>query len=137
MKKVFISVPILLLVLLLWYLFMKPQDYQVSFKAKAIPGTIYETAKVWNMGFDSVVPLQFESPTHFKQTIVVNDSVHVYEWDITPIHDSLSEVTVNIKDLDHSLKNKVSVPFSDTDFEKGAQSPHKVQWIFERSFERF
>ncbi|WP_108422623.1 GyrI-like domain-containing protein [Flagellimonas amoyensis] len=121
MKKVFISVPILLLVLLLWYLFIKPQDYQVSFKAKAIPGTIYETVKAWNMGFDSVVPLQFESPTHFEQTIVVNDSVHVYEWDITPIHDSLSEVTVNIKDLDHSLKNKVSVPFSDTDFEKGTR----------------
>ncbi|MDC6385077.1 AraC family transcriptional regulator [Flagellimonas taeanensis] len=121
MKKVFISVPILLLVLLLWYLFIKPQDYQVSFKAKAIPGTIYETVKAWNMGFDSVVPLQFESPTHFEQTIVVNDSVHVYEWNITPIHDSLSQVKVNIKDPEHTLKNKVSVPFSDTNLEKGAR----------------
>lgn len=121
MKKVFISVPILLLVLLLWYLFIKPQDYQVSFKAKAIPGTIYETVKAWNMGFDSVVPLQFESPTHFEQTIVVNDSVHVYEWNITPIHDSLSQVKVNIKDSEHTLKNKVSVPFSDTDLEKGVR----------------
>lgn len=121
MKKVFISVPILLLVLLLWYLFIKPQDYQVSFKAKAIPGTIYETVKAWNMGFDSVVPLQFESPTHFEQTIVVNDSVHVYEWNITPIHDSLSQVKVNIKDPEHTLKNKVSVPFSDTDLEKGVR----------------
>lgn len=121
MKKVFISIPILLLVLLLWYLFIKPQDYQVSFKAKAIPGTIYETVKAWNMGFDSVVPLQFESPTHFEQTIVVNDSVHVYEWNITPIHDSLSQVKVNIKDPEHTLKNKVSVPFSDTDFEKGSR----------------
>lgn len=121
MKKVFISVPILLLVLLLWYLFIKPQDYQVSFKAKAIPGTIYETVKAWNMGFDSVVPLQFESPTHFEQTIVVNDSVHVYEWNITPIHDSLSQVKVNIKDPEHTLKNKVSVPFSDTNLEKGVR----------------
>ncbi|SFB66777.1 hypothetical protein SAMN04487891_101166 [Flagellimonas taeanensis] len=121
MKKVFISVPILLLVLLLWYLFIKPQDYQVSFKTKAIPGTIYETVKAWNMGFDSVVPLQFESPTHFEQTIVVNDSVHVYEWNITPIHDSLSQVKVNIKDPEHTLKNKVSVPFSDTDLEKGVR----------------
>ncbi|WP_318343578.1 GyrI-like domain-containing protein [Flagellimonas baculiformis] len=121
MKKVFISIPILLLVLLLWYLFIKPQDYQVSFKAKAIPGTIYETVKAWNMGFDSVVPLQFESPSHFEQTIVVNDSVHVYEWNITRIHDSLSQVKVNIKDPEHTLKNKVSVPFSDTDFEKGSR----------------
>lgn len=121
MKKVFISIPILLLVLLLWYLFIKPQDYQVNFKAKAIPGTIYETVKAWNMGLDSVVPLQFESPTHFEQTIVMNDSVHVYEWNITPIHDSLSQVKVNIKDPENTLKNKVSVPFSDTDFEKGSR----------------
>ncbi|KAB5489367.1 MULTISPECIES: GyrI-like domain-containing protein [Flagellimonas] len=121
MKKVFISIPILLLVVLLWYLFIKPQDYQVNFKAKAIPGTIYETVKAWNMGLDSVVPLRFESPTHFEQTIVMNDSVHIYEWNITPIHDSLSQVKVNIKDPENTLKNKVSVPFSDTDFEKGSR----------------
>lgn len=121
MKKVFISIPILLLVVLLWYLFIKPQDYQVNFKAEAIPGTIYETVKAWNMGLDRVVPLRFESPTHFEQTIVMNDSVHIYEWNITPIHDSLSQVKVNIKDPENTLKNKVSVPFSDTDFEKGSR----------------
>ncbi len=121
MRKILILVPVLLLVLLLWYLFLKPQDYQVNFKTKAIPGTIYETVKAWNMGFDSVVPIKFESPTHFEQTVVVNDSVHVYEWHISPVHDSLSEVEVNIKDPGNTLNNKISIPFSDTDFEKGAR----------------
>lgn len=77
---------------------LKPQDYQVNFKAKAIPGTIFETVKAWNQGFDSIVPVDYISPSHFKQTIFVNDSVHVYEWEINPVHDSLSEVQVNIKD---------------------------------------
>lgn len=124
MKKIFtfiLFIPALLLVSLLWYLFLKPQDYQVNFKAKAIPGTIYETVKAWNKGMDSVVPIEFESLEHFKQVLVVNDSVHEYEWKISPIHDSLSEVTVNIKDPAHTLGNKISVPFSDTDFEKGAR----------------
>nr|WP_321415927.1 AraC family transcriptional regulator [uncultured Allomuricauda sp.] len=105
----------------LWYLFLKPQDYQVNFKAEAIPGTIFETVKAWNQGFDSVVPLNYESPSHFEQTIISNDSIYAYNWKITRIHDSLSEVQVNIKDRAHSLGNRLSVPFSDTDFEKGSR----------------
>lgn len=122
MKK-FISITVaVLLAALLWYVFLKPQDYQVNFEAKAIPGTIFETVKAWNQGFDSIVPIQFESVDHFEQTIITKDSVYQYEWKITPVHDSLSKVTVNIKDLDHSLRNKLTVPFSDTNFEKGARA---------------
>lgn len=105
----------------MWYLFLKPQDYQVNFKAKAIPGTIFETVKAWNQGFDSVVSVDYISPSHFKQTILVNDSVHVYEWEINSVHDSLSEVQVNIKDAEHSVSNRLTVPFSDTNFEKGSR----------------
>ncbi len=106
---------------ILWYLFLKPQDYQVNFKAKAIPGTIFETVKAWNQGFDSVIPVDYISPSHFKQTVFVNDSVHMYEWEINPVHDSLSEIQVNIKDQDYSFNNRLTIPFSDTDFEKGSR----------------
>jgi effector-binding domain-containing protein len=106
---------------ILWYFVLKPQDYQVNFKAKAIPGTIFESVKAWNQGFDSVIPLDYESPRHFRQTILVNDSLQVFEWEIQKVHDSLSEVQVNITDLDHSFNNRLAVPFSDTDFEKGSR----------------
>ncbi len=121
MRKIFIAVLSFIITALFWYLFLKPQDYQVSFKAKAIPGTIYETVKAWNETLDSFAPIEYKSLTDFKQTLVFNDSVHIYEWNITPIHDSLSEVEVNIKDWDHSFMNKIKVPFMDTDFEKGSQ----------------
>ncbi|WP_375587684.1 GyrI-like domain-containing protein [Flagellimonas aurea] len=121
MRKIISIILALVVGVILWYLFLKPQDYQVNFKAKAIPGTIYETVKAWNKGFDSIIPLDYNSPSHFKQTIFVNDSVHVYNWEITRVHDSLSEVQVNIKDLSHSLGNRLSIPFSDTDFEKGSR----------------
>jgi len=121
MRKIISIILALVVGVILWYLFLKPQDYQVNFKAKAIPGTIFETVKAWNKSFDSIVPVDYISPSHFKQTIFVNDSVHVYEWEINPVHDSLSEVQVNIKDQDHSLNNRLAVPFSDTDFEKSSR----------------
>ncbi|MEZ4809481.1 MAG: AraC family transcriptional regulator [Allomuricauda sp.] len=121
MKKVFITVLALIILLLLWYLFLKPQDYQVSFKAKANPGTIYETVKAWNISLENDVPVKYESLTDFTQQLVRNDSVYSYHWEIDPVHDSLSQITVNIKDRDHSLMNKIMVPFSDTDFEKGSR----------------
>lgn len=121
MRKISSIILALLVGVILWYLFLKPQDYQVNFKAKAIPGTIFETVKAWNQGFDSVSPIRYKSPRHFEQTIFVNDSTHVYEWEIDPIHDSLSAVQVNIKDLHNSLNNRLAVPFADTDFEKGSR----------------
>ncbi|MCB0373794.1 MAG: AraC family transcriptional regulator [Muricauda sp.] len=121
MRKVFSIFIAVALAALLWYFFLKPQDYKVNFEAKAIPGTIYETVKAWNQGLDSVLPIDFESPEHFKQTVMANDSVHVYEWSVSPINDSVSKVSVSIIDPEHSFNNKLAVPFSDTDFEKGAR----------------
>ncbi|MBO0321368.1 GyrI-like domain-containing protein [Muricauda sp. CAU 1633] len=121
MRKISILVLTLVVFALLWYLFLKPQDYQVNFKAKTIPGTIYETVKAWNKTLNDSATVSYESLTHFQQNLAINDSVHIYEWDITPINDSLSQIKVNIKDPDNSFANKIKVPFSDTDFEKGSR----------------
>lgn len=121
MKKIISITLAVLFAALLWYFFLKPQDYRVSFEAKAIPGTIFETVKAWNQSFDSILPIDFESQEHFTQIVVANDSVHTYEWSLSPLNDSVSKVVVNIKDADHSFHNKLQVPFSDTDFEKGSR----------------
>ena|SRR5690606_25817340 len=121
MRKTLMTIAGLVMALVLWYLLIKPQDYQVRFQARAIPGTIYETVKAWNKTQDSVLPIGYGDPARFQQTLVVGDSLHVYDWRIERIHDSLSLVRVNIKDPEHRLANKLSVPFSDTDLEKGAR----------------
>lgn len=122
MKKILPVGTGLLLALVLWYLFLKPQDYLVRFEAQAIPGTIYESVKAWNMTLDSVLPMEYgEEPTRFRQQVFMGDSLHIYDWKITRIHDSLSKVRVNIKDPANSLWNKIAVPFSDTDLEKGSR----------------
>ncbi|NAY92059.1 AraC family transcriptional regulator [Muricauda sp. JGD-17] len=121
MKKFFIAFGALITLTIFWYLFLKPQDYQVSFKVKALPGTVYETVKAWNLTLDNPQPIKYVSLSNFEQTITIKDSIHVYKWNISSIHDSLSQVKVNISDPDHSLMNKIKIPFSDTDFEKGAR----------------
>lgn len=121
MRKILSIVVALFLVSMIWYLFIKPQDYQVSFNARTIPGTIYESVKAWNRTLDSFAPVEFDSPMHFTQKVFANDSVHLYDWEITKVHDSLSKVTVNITDEENSLQNKLDVIFSDNDFEKGSR----------------
>ncbi len=121
MKKLFVAIGALIVLALVWYLFLKPQDYQVNFKVKTLPGIVYETVKTWNQTLDNPKPITFNSLNNFTQEVSINDSIHVYEWNVAAIDDSLSQIKVDIFDKDHSLMNKIQIPFSDTDFEKGSR----------------
>lgn len=117
-KKIIIFVGIILLVGFIWYLFLKPYDYLVTFKAKTFPGTINQTIKIWNSTMPDSEILGQEGILALTQRLHFGDSTHIYDWKITAVNDSLSKVRVYVKDPNHSLMNKVSIPFSDTDFEK-------------------
>jgi len=121
MRKTLLIITGLVLAILSWYFFVKPQDYQVRFQAKAIPGTIYETVKAWNRTQDSVMPFGYGDPNRFEQRLWIGDSLHIYDWRIERIHDSLSQVKVNIKDPEHRLANRLSVLFFRKDLKNGAQ----------------
>ncbi|WP_420603925.1 GyrI-like domain-containing protein [Flagellimonas sp.] len=118
MKKVLISIVAIIIIALSWYLFIKPQDYQVNFKVKTTPGTINQAVKAWNTSMGDFKSIEQQSLNNFIQQLAFNDSVHEYHWNVSPINDSLSQVKVNIKDAENSLTNKIQIPFSDTDFEK-------------------
>ncbi|WP_420320530.1 GyrI-like domain-containing protein [Flagellimonas sp.] len=120
MKKVLLSILAILLLALVWYLFIKPSDYTVRFEAKTFPGAINQTIKLWDQTQDTVVSVSQEGDDiyHLTQKIKFGDSIHIYNWEMQAITDSTSKVKVNIHDENHSLANKITVPFSDTDFEK-------------------
>lgn len=119
MKKILWALITLLIIAILWYLFIKPSDYTIRFEAKTFPGAINQTLKLWDKSLDVVDPISQNGDLyHLTQRIMFNDSVHVYDWNIVPLTDSTSRVKVNIRDEKHSLSNKLSVPFSNTDFEK-------------------
>ena len=118
MKRIPALILIALLAALLWYLFIKPFDYRVSFEVKANTGTVNQTIKIWNTSLEAGKMLGQRGLEELTQQIKFGDSTHIYEWNLSAIHDSLTKVVVYAKDAEHSLANKISLPFSDTNFEK-------------------
>ena len=102
---------------LLWYFFIKPQDYQVRVTAKSNAGVINQALKAWSKTLPKASLRQVNDMNHLEQIISFGDSTHIYEWNINALTDSTSHIVVDIKDVDHSLKNKFYIPFTDTDFE--------------------
>jgi effector-binding domain-containing protein len=115
MKKTIFGILIALLAALAGYLFVYPYDYVVRFEANTFPGTINQSIKLWHKtaGVPGTHVIQ-EDMYHLEQQVQAGDSVHLYSWEITPLTDSTSKVAVRIKDRDHSLKNKLLVPFGET-----------------------
>ena len=108
---------------LIWYLFLKPSDYIIRFEAKANAGTINQTLKLWDQTLDIVEKIsQQENLYHLKQKVQFGDSIHEYIWNIQPLTDSTSKVIVGVRDTKHSLKNKIQVPFTETNFVKRSKA---------------
>lgn len=121
MRKVITVITAVISIALIWYFFIKPQDYQIRVIAKTFPGTINQSLKAWNTSLSNSTIVQLKDLKHLKQTIVSGDSTHTYFWNITSINDSTSQLKVDVIDIDNSFKNKLSIPFTDTNFEKGSR----------------
>ncbi|WP_437369619.1 GyrI-like domain-containing protein [Maribacter litoralis] len=121
MKKGITIIITVVSIILLWYFLIKPQDYQIRVTAKTFPGTVNQSLKAWNNSLENASIIQLEDLEQLKQSIVTGDSIHTYIWNISPINDSTSQLKVDVIDIDHSFKNKLSIPFADTNFEKGSR----------------
>ncbi|GMN09877.1 hypothetical protein MTsPCn9_19200 [Croceitalea sp. MTPC9] len=117
MKKSFMVITVIVTVGIIWYLFFKPFDYLITFKANTSPGTIKQTVKAWGKINDVEIIEQKENYSLVQQSRH-QDSTIIYDWQIKGINDSTSKVKVRIKDLNHSIANKVYIPFSETILEK-------------------
>ncbi len=119
MKKLGYTALGILLIGLIWYLFIKPYDYTIRFKANTFPGAINQMLKQWDPKTGTIAKIEQNGSIYqLTQQMAFNDSIHRYEWNIQPLTDSTSRVQVNVTDINHSFSNKIKVPFSDTDFEK-------------------
>lgn len=103
---------------LIWYLLIKPHDYVVRFKTKASSGTVNQLIKFWIGQKEDAEFIAQKNLSDFSHNIRFNDSTFIYRWKVEPMNDSISRVKVYVVDSDHSLGNRVTLPFSETDFEK-------------------
>lgn len=119
MKKVLSVILFLAIAALVWYLFINPYDYRVSFKANTFAGAINQTIKTWDKTKNTVEPVIQEGNIYqLKQQLKFGDSLQTYHWKIEPIDATTSLVKVGIKDENNSLLNRITTPFKNTDFEK-------------------
>lgn len=118
MKKIAAFIGIALIGTGIWYFFVKSHDYQVTFEVKTFPGEINQLIKTWGTTQKGSKILDEKPISELTQQLQFGDSTHIYKWEITAIHDSLSQVRVYANDKNHSFQNKLNIPFSDTDFEK-------------------
>lgn len=109
---------ILLIGALIWYLFLKPYDYQVTFRAKTNSGIINQSIKLWAKKWKNSKHLEQKDWEHFAHQLKFNDSTYTFEWNIKALNDSISQIKVHVTDVNHSFANRIAIPFSKTDFEK-------------------
>ncbi|MEM7483681.1 MAG: GyrI-like domain-containing protein [Bacteroidota bacterium] len=117
-RKISLVLFVVLSAALIWYLFIKPTDYLVSFTVNTFPGTVNQTIKNWEKNMVVDAPLKEHGILNIEQQLRFGDSIVTYDWRIVPLTDSTSKVKVHIKDLDHSLMNKIMIPFTSTVIEK-------------------
>jgi effector-binding domain-containing protein len=108
---------------LIWYFAVKESDYCISFKVKAATGTVFQGIQEWTAAqlikdgekYTFMEKRDFE---FIKQKMEKENVQMEYVWDITSINDSITKLSVGIKDLNQSWYNKITVPFYNTDFKK-------------------
>lgn len=120
-SKIILSLSLLLTVSLVWYLLIKENDYIISFKVKAATGTVFQGIKEWSdiqshKGNEKTTIIEKRNFDFIKQRITKDKTQLEYTWDMETLNDSITKVSVGIKDLNHSLYNRLTVPFFSTQF---------------------
>lgn len=120
-NKISIGLSLLVSLFLVWYLFIKESDYCISFTVKAATGTVFQGVQEWSdirsgkekEKYNTVEKRNFD---FIKQEMSKGKLRMEYTWDMISINDSVTKVNVGIKELDHSLYNKLTAPFFNTNF---------------------
>ncbi|WP_348813282.1 hypothetical protein [Flavobacterium maritimum] len=122
-KKIIIGFSVLFSLSLVWYLFIKENDYCISFKVKTATGTVFQGIEEWSSARlpyekESYTVLEKKNFDFIKQEMRKGNDLMIYTWDITVVNDSVTKVNVGIKDLNHSLYNRLTAPFFKTVFKE-------------------
>lgn len=122
-KKIIIVLSVLFSLFLVWYLFIKESDYSITFKVNTATGNVFQGIQEWSAAQalkenESYVVLEKRNFDFIKQEVKKGNDQFEYSWDIKSINDSVTKVTVDVKDFNHSLYNKLTAPFFNTSFKK-------------------
>lgn len=129
MKKALLALGAILVVAAGWYLFIKPSDYIINFKVKTTPGTVMQSVISWNYDLPDSEIIAQNGISQVVQQRHFGDSVVNYNYSAKMLNDSITQVSVGVTDLNHSLINRLTVPFTNSVFK--SRSIANVDTFFE------
>ena len=121
-KKLIIGASSVLLLLVLgWYFLIKESDYCINFKVNAATGTVFQGINDWTSEQskeqnENYTNLSKENFDLIKQKLKKGNSQFEYVWEMQSVNDSITKVSVGIKELNRSLYNRLTAPFIGTKF---------------------
>lgn len=104
-----------------WYLFIKPEDYIIRFKAKTSPGTLFVAAEEWNLLNQKREEFTYEItnkiPYELLQQNLKKENLNLkITWNFESINDSITQIKVGISEKNKSVYNRLTAPFYNTKF---------------------
>jgi len=111
-RKLILTFLSLVILGLVWFLFFKKYDYQINFLTKTSPGTVYSrifAIESWNTTKlkKNIKVIRSKVYKNVDQRVLLKDSIYQLHWELNPVNDSLTKVKVFVKDMNHSLKQRL------------------------------
>ena len=106
-----------------WYLLFKEYDYEVRFKAKTSPGTLYSMVEEWNLIRKEQGKLEYDllskiPYTSISQKLEYGGSAYELDWDFKSLNDSITQVIIGYKQPGKKMFNRLTAPFFRTKFKE-------------------
>ncbi|MBG6110506.1 effector-binding domain-containing protein [Flavobacterium sp. CG_9.10] len=120
-KKIAVLLSVLFSIFLFWYLLIKKSDYCISFKVNTATGTVFQGVQDWSAlrlanQKENYTTLEKRNFDFIKQEMEKENMRMEYTWDMKSINDSVTSVSVGIKDFNNSIYNRITAPFFSTEF---------------------
>ena len=120
-NKLKLLLAVVILSFLGWYFLLKQSDYTITFKVNAATGTISQGIMEWSTTQSKsqnelYTLLEKRNYDFIKQQMKKGNQVMEYTWNMESINDSITNVIVGVKDLNHSFYNRLTAPFIPTKF---------------------
>jgi hypothetical protein len=121
MRKILLLLTVSGLLVLVYYLFFKPYEFQVNFKKKTVPGDVIATIRIWNRSLRNSRIVEVDSFQRLRQTISISERTYSYDWNFEQLNDSLLKVTVKVSEPGREILNKLLIPFTEQRIERDAR----------------
>ena len=121
MKKIRYAIAVIIVGLSVWYLFIKSNDYIITFKSNTSPGIVFKEVEEWNLLNQKVDSFNYtlieKKPFEFFSESITTKKIGLkVNWNFESINDSTTLVKVGLSEHENSIYNRLTAPFIKTLF---------------------